>query len=65
MYSDSLTFPNLVPDLRRGPRFQVPSLLKDLKQRLPAGESDAARLERRLRRTAARGRRIVLGTRST
>ncbi len=68
MYSDSLTFPTVLPDLPRGPRFQIPprlqlqAVLKDLKQRLPAGESDAARLEKRLRRTAARGRRIVLGT---
>lgn len=62
MYSDSLTFPASLPGFSPRPRLRIPNLLQSLKQRLPAGESDGARLERRLRRNAARGRRIVLGT---
>ena len=64
MYSNSLTFPTYLPGFfpRPRPRFQIPKVLKDLKRQVPPGESDGTRLERRLRRTAARGRRIVLGT---
>lgn len=64
MYSNSLTFPSALPSFSPRPRrrFQVPEVLKELKRQVPSLERDGSRLERRLRRSAVRGRRIVLGT---
>ena len=68
MYSNTLTFPTPLADLspRTDPRLRIPNLLQGLKAALPRRHSPpaavGARLEQRLRRTAARGLRIVLGT---
>ncbi len=67
MQTNTLTFPTLLPalaprpaDRQRGPR--ISSLLKDLKARKAASAREARHFEKRLRKTAERGQRIVLGS---